>query len=97
MAKRYFQYPYVLLSTVAPGGEPGDDGDSGYGSGLGTVDPCSWTYWMQHYPKEWDDSEGITENDYYVWWRYQASTNPDAFNQATWSKLNGNMPYPGNP
>lgn len=72
MAKKYFAYPYVLL-TRGPGDTPGDDVDPGYGSGLGTPDgtiptPCNFSGWQQLFACDMDTDGDMDMEDYRRWW-----------------------------
>ncbi len=69
MNKKYFAYPYVLL-TRGPGDTPGDGDDSGYGSGMGTPDatPCDFSTWQQSFACDMDGDGDMDREDYRRWW-----------------------------
>lgn len=91
MNKKYFAYPYVLL-TRGPGDPPDDGDDSGYGSGMGTPpEPyaCSFETWMSVFHVDMDHDGDTDRTDYAAWW---LSNN---LGQSAWATYNGTEPYPG--
>ena len=95
MNKKYFEYPYVLLTRG--GITPGEDPDPVHGSAHSTVDPCSFEFWQTHYQVDLDGDGDFDFDDYSKWWLAQAVLNPSDFNTESWSGYNPDLPYPTNP
>ena len=94
MAKKYFEYPFVLLTRGASTG--GDASDTGYGSGQGTPDDpyaCSFADWMAVFHVEtYGNDNQLTFDDYRQWW---INNN---LGSLQWEKYNGNVSMtPGEP
>ena len=94
MAKKYFEYPYVLLTRGGLDPNPNPDPDSGYGSGLGNVPyACSFDEWKEVFHVEtWGNDNQLTFDDYRQWW---INNN---LGSLQWEKYNGNVSMtPGAP
>ena len=69
MDKKYFAYPYILLTRggIGEGGQPEPE----VGSAHGTPDapyPCSYANWVQLFGADLNWSDAIDFADYQIWW-----------------------------
>lgn len=93
MKKKY------VLPFMMTGGTPG----SGTGGGTNTggigetpepydpiIKPVPFEDWINSSPKEMDGIDGVTEDDYYLWWVSRG------FSKEEWQSVNGSREWPGN-
>lgn len=91
MNKKYFEYPFVLLTRgIGEGEQPGSE----VGSAHGTTDPCSWAFWYANFGVDFTGDGNITFADYQEWWRQ------NGFSLADWlacGNEESTYPAPSNP
>ncbi len=98
MAKKYFAFPYVLL-TRGHDDNPGDDVNPFFGSGTGTPEdgevptPCNFSGWLQLFACHMDDDSDIDREDYRLWWLHN-NLSAEAWNEYN-PGIDLNQPYPG--
>lgn len=89
MAKKYFAYPYVLL-TRGPL-TPGDGEETEEGSVHSNASPCSFDTWLKWYHVDLDKDGDEDEDDYGIWWLNHG------FSVADWNEFNPGKDYPTRP
>ncbi|MBQ2062806.1 MAG: hypothetical protein II458_09090 [Oscillospiraceae bacterium] len=79
MTKKYFEIPFVLLTRGPVEPDPG--GDDGPGSGSGGNNPYAVGFdeWMALFHEEKDGLDGVTFEDYRLWW-IENKLSTDAWN-----------------
>lgn len=96
MSKMLFELPLVLTAKGGGMGGGGDAGDEGQGSGQGSLDPVSWSVWLEMYGNngsgfDLDHDGDVDQYDYYLWWI------ANGFTHAQWVEANGSsFPWYGN-
>lgn len=84
MANKKFVTPVVFLS-----GTPGDEVETGGGTGQSTKDPfpCSYPDWQTMFEADYDFDEEINFNDYGQWWA------DNGFSEEDWNTYNPDVPF----
>lgn len=85
MAKKYFEFPSVLLTGIGGGEVIIDDPSSGQGN---TDDffPCEYAVWVELFAVDYNGNGGFDFDDYRQWW---INNN---FDTDLWAEINPGKP-----